>query len=247
MLPLLPRMKKRKGSAGRPLAWQWREIMEAVFWILESGAQWKFLPKEYQPRSTVHYRFLILVRSNFFTRLAHVVARELEEEGTLNLNECFIDGTFVIAKRGGDHVGNTKKGKGSKIMFICEKNGRPVGVKLAAASPAEITLTQQTISNMLTRKLPKILIGDGAYDSDPMDQKLAELGISLVAPHRSNRVAQRTQDLRQFRRYKRRWKVERLNSWIQNFRRVLVRYERDANNYYAYILLAIAVILQKST
>ncbi len=54
-----------------------------------------------------------------------------------------------------------------------------------------------------------------------------------IAPHRRYRTKPKTQDGRPLRRYKRRWKVERLIAWLQNFRRVIVRYE-----YYSRIIRA---------
>jgi len=89
---------------------------------------------------------------------------------------------------------------------------------------------------------PERLIGDRAYDSDPLDQKLAEQGILLIAPHKSNRKKPKTQDGRVLRRYRRRWKVERLFAWLQNYRRILVRYDRFLENYLAFVHLACIVI-----
>ncbi len=57
--------------------------------------------------------------------------------------------------------------------------------------------------------MPEKLIGDRAYDSDPLDEKLAQDGIDMVAPHRKNRRKACTQDGRTLRRYARRWIVER--------------------------------------
>ncbi len=67
--------------------------------------------------------------------------------------------------------------------------------------------------------------------TDPLDKELREQGVELIAPHKSNRKKARTQDGRALRRYKRRWKVERLFAWLQNFRRILVRYEYHDENY----------------
>jgi transposase len=78
---------------------------------------------------------------------------------------------------------------------------------------------------MVIPEAPRNLIGDNAYDSDKLDTELSRYGIELIAPHRSNRK-NRTQDLRRLRRYRRRWKIERLFAWLQNFRRLVVRYER---------------------
>ena len=90
---------------------------------------------------------------------------------------------------------------------------------------------------------PEHLIGDKAYDSDPLDARLAEQGIELIAPHRANRTRLKTQDGRPLRRYKRRWKVERLFAWLQNFRRVLVRHEYHAENYLGFVHLGCILIL----
>lgn len=93
---------------------------------------------------------------------------------------------------------------------------------------------------------PERLIGDRAYDSDPLDEKLAEQGILLIAPHKSNRKKPKTQDGRELRRYRRRWKVERLFAWLQNYRRILVRYDRFLENYLAFVHLACIVILSET-
>ena len=54
------------------------------------------------------------------------------------------------------------------------------------------------------------LVGDKAYDSNPLDEKLQQRGIEMMAPQRGNRKMKKTQDGRKLRRYKRRWKVEDL-------------------------------------
>ena len=64
---------------------------------------------------------------------------------------------------------------------------------------------------------PERRIGDKAYDSDPLDQRLAERGIEMMAPHRGNRRKARTQDGRTLRRYRKRWRVERWFAWLQNW------------------------------
>jgi len=87
------------------------------------------------------------------------------------------------------------------------------------------------------------MIGDRAYDSDKHDRWLKEqYGTELIAPHRSRRNT-KTQDGRPLRRYKRRWKVERLFAWLQNFRRIVVRWERKLGNYEAFIHLGCILIL----
>jgi transposase len=87
------------------------------------------------------------------------------------------------------------------------------------------------------------LVGDRAYDSDPLDEKLQADGIRLIAPHRGNRKRPKTQDGRELRRYCRRWKIERLFAWFQNYRRLVVRYEYKAAHFLAFIRLACIMLL----
>ena len=103
-------------------------------------------------------------------------------------------------------------------------------------------LATSTLIQMIVPEAPENLIGDNAYDSDKLDVELRQYGIELIAPHRSNR-RNRTQDLRRMRRYRRRWKVERLFAWLQNFRRLVVRYERYAENFLGMLYLACCLIL----
>lgn len=95
---------------------------------------------------------------------------------------------------------------------------------------------------MIVSEAPQNLIGDNAYDSDKLDTELRRYGIELIAPHRSNRK-NTSQDLRRMRRYRRRWKIERLFAWLQNFRRLVVRYERYAENFLGMLYLACWIIL----
>jgi len=120
--------------------------------------------------------------------------------------------------------------------------GLPVALCIESASPHEITLVDRLLERRFLKELPERLIGDMAYDSDPLDARLARRGIQMISPHRSNRCSPRTQDKRTLRRYKRRWKVERLFAWLQNFRRVLVRFEYYAENYLGFVLLGCIVI-----
>ena len=107
-------------------------------------------------------------------------------------------------------------------------------------------LVEDTLEKRFTEEKPERLIGDRAYDSDPLDESLEKQGIEMIAPHKSNRKKPATQDGRVLRRYKRRWKVERLFAWLQNFRRIQVRHDRSLNNYLAFVLLGCMIIFLRN-
>jgi transposase len=131
-------------------------------------------------------------------------------------------------------------------MAVADSTGLPMAISVASASPHEVKLVEQTLEGRFIEQLPERMIGDKAFDSDPLDERLEVRGIEMIAPHRSNRKRRATQDGRKLRRYKRRWKVERVFAWLQNFRRVLVRYERYLDNYLGFVLLGCIVILLRN-
>ena len=88
-------------------------------------------------------------------------------------------------------------------MAVADSHGIPIAIHAGSASPHEVTLVEETLEQNLLSNAPERLIGEGAYDSDPLDERLEERGIEMIAPHRKNRVAPATQDGRSCRRYKR--------------------------------------------
>ena len=152
-------------------------------------------------------------------------------------------GELRARQRGGEAVGATKRGKGTKWMVVVDGQGLPLGSHLTSATPAEVTLAEGTLEAIPAESQPARVIADKAYDSDPFRQALADRGIELICPHRSNRKRTKTQDGRKLRRYRRRWKIERTFAWLGNFRRLVVRYERHLLMYAAFFHLACCLIL----
>jgi len=88
------------------------------------------------------------------------------------------------------------------------------------------------------------MIGDRAYDSDPLDQRLRQKhGIRLIAPHKYSRRRKSTQDGRELRRYCRRWKIERLFAWLHNFRRLVSHWEYHEGKFLGMLQLGCLIIL----
>jgi transposase len=129
-------------------------------------------------------------------------------------------------------------------MAITDAAGLPVAAHVESASPHEVKLVEDTIDSSFTQYAPDKLVGDKAYDSDKLDQQLLDdRGVEMVAPHRKGRKKPKTQDGRKLRCDRRRWKVERLFAWLQNFRRLIVRYEYHVENFLAMVHLGCIKIL----
>ena len=224
----------------RPIAT--RRVLEAVLWILNTGAQWHMLPQSFPNYKTVHRRFQTWCRNETLRHVLTDLANELRDRGGLDEQECFIDATFAMAKGGGAEIGPTQRGKGLKIKAIVDRHGLPLSVSTHAANHHEVRLVQLCFDFYMIEAMPENLIGDRAYDSDALDQELRQDGVEMIAPHRSNRKMQ-TQDGRRLRRYQRRWLVERFFAWIQWQRRILVRWEYYPENFLGFVQLACLVIL----
>ncbi len=222
-----------------------RDVLEAVLWILNTGAQWHMLPQCYPNYKTVHRRFQNWCRQGVLREVLVDLAQTLHEQGDLDESEAFIDGMFSAAKGGGADIGHTKRGKGVRVMGIVDRHGLPLSVSTHAANHHEVTLVQLTFDFYLIEDKPKNLIGDKAYDSDPLDEELKKEGVEMIAPHRQNRTKKKTQDGRRLRRYVRRWMVERFFAWLQWQRRVITRWELYPENFLGFVQLASILILLK--
>ena len=127
-------------------------------------------------------------------------------------------------------------------MAVADGRGLPLAIWIASGQRNEQKLVAGTLRQRFIRTLPPRLVGDKAYDSDPLDAELAQAGIEMIAPHHPRR-RRKTQDGRPLRRYRRRWLVERLFAWLLRSRRITTRYEHRATNFLGFLQLACARIL----
>jgi transposase len=153
----------------------------------------------------------------------------------------------------GARIGKTKRGKGTKLVVVADGEGVPLGLRVESAAPHECTLVEATLDDVSVprrdrRRSPRKvtrLIYDRAADSDPLRKRLAERGVELSCPHRVNRTKPKLQDGRKLRRYRRRWKIERTFAWLQNYRRLAIRYERKPQLFQAFVHVACLLITLK--
>jgi len=122
-------------------------------------------------------------------------------------------------------------------MVLADGAGTPLGVHVEAATPAEVRLVEPTLVNgrigvrRAKRRRTGRLIADRGYDSNKVRELLVKREIKPIIPNRRNNTKATHQDGRKLRRYKRRWIIERTNSWLRTFRRLVVRYERSAKTF----------------
>lgn len=114
---ILPADPVRADRRGRPWSDR-RKAFEGALWILRTGAPWQDLPPRYGPYQTVHRRFQNWVRSGAIEAVLLALAQHLKEAGGLDLKECFVDGTFVPAKKGGAASGRPNAARGPRSWAL---------------------------------------------------------------------------------------------------------------------------------
>jgi transposase len=149
----------------------------------------------------------------------------------------FLDGAFGPAKNGGEKVGTTKKGKGTRWMLVVDGKGLPLGFHLDSAKVAEIKLAEQMLDTIRVarhrgrpKRRPQKLVADRGYDSSAFRAVLRRRRIAMCIPPKRRPATWRAKRGRPVvackEDYWQRYKVERSFAWLGNFRRLLIRWER---------------------
>ena len=98
--PLIPPPLRRPDGRGRPIKHDDRAVLNGILWVLRTGAAWAGLPERFPSGSTCFRRFSGWTKAGVWHNILEALARHLEGQGQINLAECFIDGAFVVAKKG---------------------------------------------------------------------------------------------------------------------------------------------------
>ena len=130
-----------------------------------------------------------LGRAGVWERIWRVAQAALDQQGSLDWSMAFLDGSFAPAKRGGEKVGVTKMGKGTKWMLVVDGHGLPLGFHLDSAKVAEVKLAEQTLDTIRVarprgrpRHRPDKLVADRGYDSSAFRAALRHRGIRMCIP-----------------------------------------------------------------
>src|SRR5512136_3445651 len=97
--PVFRHPPRPPGKAGRPQR-EPRGVVEAILWVLRTGAPWADLPGRYPPYQTCHRRFQQWVKTGVLEKLLRALAEDLRSRGKLDLTEAYVDGSHAGAKRG---------------------------------------------------------------------------------------------------------------------------------------------------
>ena len=243
----LVRRRKRKKVRGRPRTDE-RTVMTAILYVLRTGCQWKALPRSLGSGSSAHRWFQQWVEAGVFKRMWKAGLVELEDKKGLDWAWQCMDGAMTKAPLGGEKTGKnpTDRAKsGVKRSVLAEGHGIPIGVAIAGANCHDKRLVEGTLESIpiqrpkVTKSQPQNMCMDKGYDYPDTRQLVKEWGYTARIKARGEEVEAK----KKVPGYRaRRWVVERTHSWMNRFRRLLIRWEKKAKNYLAMLHFACALI-----
>jgi putative transposase len=254
--PLLPkpksrlrgRGKKRRNVGGRRPA-EPQQLMAGILYVLRTGCQWNAAPKEFGSGKTLHRYFQRWTRARVFKRMWRAGLEEYDEIKGLEWQWQAVDGAMTKAPLGGEATGpnpTDRAKRGTKRSLLVEAKGVALAIEVGPANRHEVKLLAATLDGvMMARPQPseeakQNLCMDKGYAGEPSQEVAEARGYEVHVPDKVN--AKQKRQRKGGRRKARRWVVEVAHSWMNRFRRLLVRWEKKKANYLSMLYFACAII-----
>lgn len=253
--PLIPKRKrdpnkiyKRKPGAGRKVLNN-RTVFEAIVYVLRTGCQWKALPKDvYGSSSAIHRYFMQWSEAGVFLALWKTCLAEYDELKGIQWEWQSIDGAMHKAPLAQESAGPnpTDRGKmGTKRHLLTDGRGAPIALVVTGANRHDVSQLELVLDTVVverpetTQSCVQHLCADKAFDSPYAVGVMKDRG---YVPHVVSRGQERQDKLHTPGYKARRWVVEACHSWLNRFRKILVRYEKTDLSYKGLVYLACAII-----
>lgn len=211
------------------------QARRGLLWVLCSAEYMRDLPAQNPSPATCWCRSQECENASVWLNFFRKVSGEPNNKCILSWDKTFSDGTFSPAQITVSGINKAKRGQGKKLVVVADGRSVPLRVRIAPASPAEVTLIESTLERVAVprsgpgrpRTKPRRLTYDKAADGNALGLRLKTPEIELIRPHPSSRKRPLLENGRSLPRYSCHWAIDRFMTWLGNFRRRFVRHERN--------------------
>lgn len=222
---LLTRFFPPPEKMGRPKIYSPREVLNAIFYVARTGCQWRLLPKDFPPWSTVYYYFSTWTTSGLLKDLHDELraAVRIQDGRAPTPTAAIIDSQSTKSVDCTQNTGYDagKKIKGRKRHILVDTMGLILAIVVHSAAIQDrngANLVFDRLSSKDSRTL-ELVWADGGYAGDLVERTALDRNYEIE-------IIQRTDDIKGFKVLPRRWVVERTFSWLDRNRRLSKDYER---------------------
>ncbi len=243
--------------------------MAGIFYVLRTGCQWNAAPEKFGSGKTLHRYFQRWTRRGVFKKMWQAGLMEYDRTQGIDWEWQSVDGAMTKAPLGGGATGPnpTDRAKsGTKRSLLVDGRGAPLGIVVSGANRHDSPLLGPTLDSIAVERPtpsesePQNLCVDRGYRGEPTEKQAQEHGYTLHRPaadesekegqkdkkgkkkKKPSNWKKKTQVKREPGKKARRWVVEVGHSWINRFRRLLVRWEKKTRNYLSMLYFACAII-----